>query len=336
MNLEQRREQLQNAAAGSLPLRLAFVGLVNEMLTELADAGPLEAPQLAERANLDAAYVAKWLDAAFAVELVDVEDDAFGLTELGEAFLPDAPQTMMPLAIQSVLGSRLTDRVADLMRTGEQPGESILKEFENITPWFGRMLEAKFGPYFRQNVLPELDLFEQIDQAGGRLLDLGCGNGWYLRKLAGTYDRLTGLGIDVMEPGIRQAREAARANGLDDRLEFRAADIFDFRPDSPFDAIGLNRTLHHLWGRRSELMETIDAALDDDGYLVVWEPAYPADRRALRDPGKQMLGMRNLAEHGMQNRLLEPREVRETLAEIDLTVDVHQIDEVETLFVGRR
>jgi cyclopropane fatty-acyl-phospholipid synthase-like methyltransferase len=198
------------------------------------------------------------------------------------------------------------------------------------------MLEAKFGPFFRDNVLPKIDVFEKIDEASGRVLDLGCGNGWYLRELAANYDDLTGLGIDAIADGIDQANEAASEQGLAERLEFRCTDIFEFQPDVPFDAIVLNRTLHHLWGRRDDLLEVVDACLADDGSLLVWEPAYPAERTELRNPRKQMLGMRNLAEHAMQNRLLEPDEVRQTLAELDLEVDVHQIDEVETLFVGRR
>lgn len=339
MDLEHKREELMEAAAGTLPLRVAFIGLVDDLLELLHASGPLDAATLAERAEADVGYVEKWLDAAYATQLVDEHDESdeqFELTELGEAFLPDAPRTLMPLAVQTVLSARIADRLAGFVRTGDQPGEEMLGEFENIKPWFGRMLEAKFGPYFRQNVLPELEVFGRVNREGGRVLDLGCGNGWYLRELAASYENLTGVGIDQMEPSIRQAREAAAEQGLAGRLEFHEADIFDYRPDRPFDVVVLNRTLHHVWTRRDDLLATVDASLADDGELVVWEPAFPEHRQELRHPGKRMLGMRNLAEHAMQNRLLEPDEVRRFLEELGMTVEAKAIDEVERVFVARR
>ena len=38
------------------------------------------------------------------------------------------------------------------------------------------------------------------------------------------------LGIDASETGIRQAEENARLNGLEDRVRFKCADVFDILP----------------------------------------------------------------------------------------------------------
>lgn len=334
--LDETRQRLREAAFDTTTLRTAFIGLTDGLLETLERAGPLAADGLADRTETDPDYVARWLDAAYAFELVDPVDDEFELSDLGGAFLPDVPGTLMPLAIQSVLSARLADRLSELVRTGEQPGEAILGEFENVTPWFGRMLAAKFRPYFREQVLPALELFEQVDQRGGRVLDLGCGNGWYLRALLDHYEGLTGTGVDTMAESIRDAREATAEAGLDRRLEFREADLRSYRPDEPFDVVVLNRTLHHVWDVRDEVFETVDAVLADEGHLVAWEPAWPEQREALRTPERQMLGMRNLAEHAMGNRLLVPDEIAETFRAQGFAVDVRQLDAVETLIVGQR
>ncbi len=334
MTLDATRDQLRDAASETTALRLAFVGLTNGLLETLDGATPLTAEALADRTETDATYVQKWLDAAYAFELLDAEGDDFELSELGEAFLPDEPGTLMPLAIQSVLSARLTDRLSTLMRSGDQPGEAIIGEFDNITPWFGRMLESKFRPYFHEHVLPSLEHVETLDEEGGRVLDLGCGNGWYLRALLETYDGLSGVGVDTMEASLESARQAADESGLDDRLDFEHEDIFDYRPDAPFEAVVLNRTLHHVWDRVDEVFETIDASLVDDGTLMLWEPAWPDSREALRDPERKGLGMRNLAEHAMGNRLLTPDEIAEACREHGYEPDVRRLDAIETLIVG--
>jgi len=73
---------------------------------------------------------------------VDVRDGRYALTELGRAFLPGEPGTLMPFAVGAVLGAHMAERAAGLMRTGERPGESVLAERATILPWFGPMLEA--------------------------------------------------------------------------------------------------------------------------------------------------------------------------------------------------
>lgn len=334
-SLDQKRDQLRDAALESTTLRLAFIGLADGLLEALADEEPVTAPDLAASTDTDPEYVARWLDAAYGFELVQTETDSYGLTELGRSFLPDIPGTLMPLAVQSILSARMADRLSDLLVSGEQPGEEILGDFGNITDWFGPMLEAKFRPYFREHVLPTLDIFREVDAAGGRVLDLGCGNGWYLREVLATYENLTGVGVDSIGENIEQARRAAAAVGLDDRLEFHEQDLFEYHPHRGFDVVVLNRTLHHVWERRDDLFAMLEGVRADGSRLIIWEPAWPEMRDALRDPERRMLGMRNLAEHAMGNRLLVPDDIRGALESHGFEVDVHRLDAVETIFVAR-
>jgi SAM-dependent methyltransferase len=336
MTLDTTLERLRDAASETTALRLAFIGLTNGLMETLDERGALTAEALAARTDTDPTYVGKWLDATYAFELVDNDGDVFELTELGESFLPDTPGTMMPLAIQSILSARLADRLSELVRSGEQPGEAILEDFENITPWFGRMLEAKFRPYCREHVLPILEEVADLGSETTRVLDLGCGNGWYLRELLDTYDGLSGVGIDAMEENLEHARHATEEAGLGHRLDFERTDIFDYRPEESFDVVVLNRTLHHVWDRLDEVFATIGASLADDGWLILWEPAWPDTRDALRDPERKGLGMRNLAEHAMGNRLLEPDDIQRACELHGYRTEEQRLDTVETLIVGQR
>jgi 2-polyprenyl-3-methyl-5-hydroxy-6-metoxy-1,4-benzoquinol methylase len=168
------------------------------------------------------------------------------------------------------------------------------------------------------------------------VLDLGAGNGWYLRELVDQFDHVEAVGIDTMAPAIETARQKTRQAGHQRRLEFQVDDIFDFEATDPFDVVVMNRTLHHVWSRRQDLASTLDTAIAADGQLVVWEPAWPQDREDLRSARLRGLGLRNLMEHAMGNSLLTPANITGWLEGLGLTVEVRPIDPVETIFVARR
>jgi arsenite methyltransferase len=69
------------------------------------------------------------------------------------------------------------------------------------------------------------------------VLDVGCGAGataCYLAKAHGCWV----VGVDLRESMVALARERARREGVEDRVEFRAADAQDLPfEDGPFDAV---------------------------------------------------------------------------------------------------
>src|SRR5512145_252582 len=79
-------------------------------------------------------------------------------------------------------------------------------------------------PLFQRYALPER----------ARILDVGCGTGEIVARLAALYPRATLLGIDVHEPHLALARERSREFGA--RAEFRSGDAFALDlPDRSFD-----------------------------------------------------------------------------------------------------
>ena len=130
-------------------------------------------------------YVRRWCDAAYAFGYLEAEGEVFRLGETGAAMRPDAPDTLMPMAVQAVLNTHMAERAAGLMRSGERPGEQVMAERETVLPWFGPMLEANFAAFLRaRRSAPACRSSPRWTRAAGWSVDLGCGNGWYLRALA--------------------------------------------------------------------------------------------------------------------------------------------------------
>ncbi|MFN3398017.1 MAG: hypothetical protein ACK4ZS_05710 [Sulfurimicrobium sp.] len=214
MTSDELKTQFRQQSRAALSLNIAYIGVVNGLFSTLHALGAASAAALAEAARLDPAYVLRWCDAAYAFDYLDADGDAFRLTPMGQAMRPDAPDTLMPMAVQSILSAHMAERAAGLMRTGERPGEQVLAERETVLPWFGPMLEANFTALFERTICPAVPAFADVDARAGLAVDLGCGNGWYLRALARRCGTLRGLGIDGFQENITQAQALAARDGL--------------------------------------------------------------------------------------------------------------------------
>jgi ubiquinone/menaquinone biosynthesis C-methylase UbiE len=88
------------------------------------------------------------------------------------------------------------------------------------------------------------------------VLEVGCGSGGYALHLGEKVGcRL--IGLDINEPGVRNANQLAQARGLASHLHFEQCDAsknlaFD---DNTFDAVFSNDALCHLRGRPQVLVE---------------------------------------------------------------------------------
>lgn len=335
-SLDDLRKAAMAAGQGAMSLNVAYVGITNGLFEALAGS-PATSDELAARAGVDAGYVRRFCDAAYAFGLLQAEGERFELTELGNAFRPSTPGTLMPIAIQSVLGAHMAERASGLMRTGERPGEKVLAERETVLPWFGPMLEASFGGFFDREIAPSLDVFQQLEARGGVAVDLGCGNGWYLRKLVARYPHIRGIGLDGFDENIRLANEAAAREGLADRLTFRAGDLHHFTVDEPVSLIAMNRALHHVWEQGDEVFRILRDALVPGGAAVIWEPRWPDQRAELREPRRRAMAFQNLNEHVQGNHFLRPAEIEEAMRAVGLTARTHLFAEgTEAVVVGIR
>ena len=335
-NQEDLRKSVLAAAQGAMSLNIAFIGVSGGLFEALANA-PGTASEVAARASADEGYVRRWCDAAYAFGLLDCQGDAFSLTELGHAFRPSAPDTLMPFAVGAVLGAHMSERAATLLKTGERPGEKVLAERESILPWFGPMLEANFGVLFERQVLPALDVYRALDEKGGVAVDLGCGNGWYLRKLAQRYPHVRCVGLDGFDENIRHATEAAEKAGLADRVTFRAGDIHHYTLPDKVNVLAMNRALHHVWDRKDEVFAKMRDALVPGGSAVIWEPRWPDERSSLRDPRRRPMAFQNLNEHVQGNHFLRPDEIEAAMRGAGLTPQTFLFAEgAEAVVVGTR
>lgn len=117
---------------------------------------------------------------------------------------------------------------------------------------------------------------EGAPPASSELLEVGCGPGFYTRRLAGTFEQLRVTGVDSSERQLCRARTLAASGGLENCL-FTAGDACDLPvPDDSFDAVIASR-LFIIMPRRRRALAEMHRVLRPGGRCFIAEP-----RSALR------------------------------------------------------
>jgi len=160
-------------------------------------------------------------------------------------------------------------------------------------------------------------------KSGDRVLELGCGNGTFLPRLAtavGSSGQV--LGVDHSQEFIELARRRVNSAGLD-RVQLEVADAYQLPfEDASFDAAHCERVLMHLADPTAALRELarvvrpggrIVAAEPDRGGLLIDHPdpealewAFARMRRRLKNGNVGLTLRRRMVEAGLTRVTTQP------------------------------
>jgi SAM-dependent methyltransferase len=116
-------------------------------------------------------------------------------------------------------------------------------------------------------------------RAARHVLDVGCGNGYYLSRLQSEFPQKLYFGIDLSRELIAEAR--TRHSGPD--LRFAQANLFDFSPPRRFDLVVMRFLVQHLTDLAA-VIERAERLATVDGGLLVVEPDLGASRNTPATP----------------------------------------------------
>jgi SAM-dependent methyltransferase len=127
---------------------------------------------------------------------------------------------------------------------------------------------SKIGEPFIKEFIKDI----VIGKDSMRILDVGCGSGIFLRSIFNANHAAIGIGIDIDEVVVEQARQNIEKWGLDDKFRIIAGDI-RISPDSlegPFDLITLFNILYYFPSEeRLELLRRLRSILAPHGTIAI-------------------------------------------------------------------
>lgn len=100
---------------------------------------------------------------------------------------------------------------------------------------------------------------------GAHVLDVGCGWAEFLLRVLETAPTATGTGVDLDEAAIAHGQANAEKRGLSSRVSLEVADVAQWQPDRPVDAVVVNGA-SQVWGG-DPLQHTANALTAAKGLL---------------------------------------------------------------------
>jgi 2-polyprenyl-3-methyl-5-hydroxy-6-metoxy-1,4-benzoquinol methylase len=210
----------------------------------MAGLRPSTAFRIAEAAGLNERYVKEWLGAMVTGGVVEhnPENDTFWLLPEHAPFLTRAgcPNNLAsPMQWVAVLGA-VEDKVAEAFRHGRGVPYSSYPRFHEV------MAEESFQTVvagLEQHILPLVPGLPDQLREGIEVLDVGCGRGLAILKMAELYAASRFHGYDFSSEAIEFARQEARSRHLKN-ITFEALDVAKITDDRRYDLVTAFDAIH--------------------------------------------------------------------------------------------
>lgn len=271
------------AAGTELVSRFALGAQAVGLMQAALEAGLLAAGEtpatpetLASRTGLPARMVQEACTALHALEIFDKQGDHYRTRPGVQALLhPDAPQTLANMLAQ---GSAMMAMLRRALHPTPSPTEEERLAIACGIWGLGSSPAALESFLAADREMPEV---RALWLRGARHMELGCGAGRDLLRVAVPYPATSVVGVDVDPLALAEVERQARDLGIQDRVALRLADARDIEEVASFDTILWSQPFFPS-GSRAATMEAIRRALKPDGYLITpLQRARPASDEAL-------------------------------------------------------
>ena len=272
-------DRLFGAALGAIDLWAIYLGSKFGAYESLATHGPLTRNVLAARTGMHRRYAHEWLEQQVTTGILTVDDPAAS---------PDERRYSLPPGHAEVLTERdslaYLDPFVRLLVAGGIQLPALLEAYETG----GGVSWAQFGadmrtgqaemnrPWFLQELgsswFPAVPSLHSALEAGGRVADVGCGEGWSSIAIAKAYPNVTVDGFDIDAPSIEAARRNAAAEGVADRVTFHDVDAGALDPDGSYDVVAAFECIHDM-PYPVDVLRLMRELAGDDGQVVVMDEA---------------------------------------------------------------
>jgi 2-polyprenyl-3-methyl-5-hydroxy-6-metoxy-1,4-benzoquinol methylase len=258
-----------NAALSGL---LAYIGDQTGVFRAMADGQSRSVEEIASLASVDARYLKELLSANAANDYVnyDAQTEQFYLSpEQVAVFATEESPANMHGLLQIIVAQYAEHETAvDVFRTGKgRPwGDQHPCQFCGTDRFF----RPGYISNLVTNWISALDGVQEKLEAGGTIVDIGCGHGSSSVLMAETFPNSKIFGYDIHGPSIDDARSKAAAAGVGN-IEFEQADASNIPSNGGYDFACIFDALHDM-GDPVGVARHIRESLAPGGTLMVVEP----------------------------------------------------------------
>ena len=322
--------------AGYVGLRTIEIGLKHGLFEALAaHAVGLTPEQLAKEKSIDEFYAGVWCRAAYAAEVL--ESAGSGRYVLA----PGMEQLLLDIDFPGYIGAipevmvqpEMFDQFSDRLPTGERTWwDRVGPEWISAVSGTGRSFYTRLVPGGLQRVP---GLTERLS-AGGDILELACGAGIGLARLATAFPNSGIAGLDGDAYSLSLATRLLTDQGLVDRTRLIESSVEDLDETDRYDAVINNISMHECRDI-DRATANVHRALKPGGTFVISDFPFPVTEEGLRTvAGRIMTGIQYF-EAQIEDQLLSVDDYITLLGKHGFReVDWFEITPVHAVVYGRK
>ena len=255
---------------GALCLMIS-VGHRSGLFETMSKMAPATSSEIATQAGLNERYVREWLGAMVTGRVVEVDaaTGQFSLPAEHAGFLTRAAAAdNLAVFAQYIplLGAVEDDIVDCFSKGGGVPYSRYTRFHEVMAEDSGQSVLSSL----ESHILPLVPGLDDLLSQGVRMLDVGCGRGRILNRLASLYPASRFVGLDLSPEAVAYARDEASRTGRDN-VEFQAIDLSDFDRTAEVEVFDFITTFDaiHDQAKPLNVLKGIQRALKLDGVYLM-------------------------------------------------------------------
>lgn len=269
-------------------MHLIDVGLHLGLFKALRERPQASGVEIAAALGLHAPYVETWCLTAYSFGLLDGEEDDGGrryrLAPHIDVVLA-SPGHPRYLGGYVRLGTEFATEDHRYCLDAFRSGATV--PFQGRSDAFAEAVaDGTFGLQVlsARKLLPELAGLKARLDAGGTVLELGCGTGRHLLQVAKAFPQARVIGVDIDPTGMKAARAAVEQAGLSERVTLVSGDVGEAVEAGVADAVVMIEVLHEIASQiRGRVISGCARALKSGGWLVIVDETYPSTLAEARE-----------------------------------------------------
>jgi SAM-dependent methyltransferase len=259
-------------------MHLIDIGVRLGLFKAFVDTKSATPGEVAAALGLHAPYVETWCTTAYSFGLLEGDEDrTFRLGAFIEEVLAN-PRHPRYLGGYVRLGTEFATEdhryCLDAFRTGATVA------FQGRSDVFAEVVAegtAGLQVLTARKLLPELPGLQATLEAGGTLLEVGCGTGRHLLQLTKAFPAARCIGVEIDPTGMKAARQAIEKAGVADRVDLLEGDVGTAIPEETMDAVVMIEVLHEIAPDiRQQVVDGCYRALRSDGWFLIVDETYPS------------------------------------------------------------
>jgi SAM-dependent methyltransferase len=248
---------------------MVSIGHRTGLFDVMRDLPPSTSGDIARAANLNERYVREWLGAMVTSRIVEVDATStlYSLPPEHAALLTRAAGRDNVAAFAQLVGMLgiVEDDIVSCFRQGGGVPYDKFARFHAILAEDETVVSS-----LESDILPLIPGLSDRLSSGIRVLDVGCGSGRALNRLAQRYPSSRFTGMDLSEEATAAGRAEANRHGLGN-VDFVVRDLGDFDVTADSEAYDFITTFDaiHDQGRPLNVLKGIHRSLRPDGVYLM-------------------------------------------------------------------